>query len=995
LDSIPYYPPVALVLACFFLSGATALVFETLWTRMLVLVFGATSLAQSTVLAAFMGGLALGSALGGRLADRSSRPLRLYGLCQGGIGIYALFLPKLIAAYPGLARALTASHTFWALSLGRFVLSVAALIVPTTLMGTTLPLLSRHVVRLPAEMGRAAARISRLYAANTFGAVLGAAAATFVLLPTLGLSHTHLFAAIADLLLMAVVLLVARRPRVVDPLAEIGTAEASPPVAPALRRLAVGAFCLSGAAAMANQILWTRALSMVIGSSIYSFTLVLLAFLLGLAGGAAALGGFAARTRRPVAWLGALNLGVALLCGWTYVVMDDLPDLFLGLLRDSSFDPGSILAMQMLLALVAVLPPTVLMGATLPVTLRVAAADAGRLGRDVGRAYAANTCGAIAGSLCGGFVLLPAIGIRSGLVAAGTANLVLAAALLSAGLAPGRLRRLAWALPLGLAIAAVRLPAWNLLRLSSGVFRVSIAREHQGERPGAEPELAYYRDGLATTVSVEKWAGNLFSLKNNGKVDASTGDDMPTQIMVGLLPVLLHPDHGLRPLSVLVIGYASGVTVGSVLQADVGHVDVVELERATLQASRFFERVNHRPLADPRVRLIIDDGRNWLASRKERYDVIISEPSNPWITGVSNLFTRDYYRLARERLRPGGIFCSWAQLYEMAPSRIKAIYRAFAESFPSAQVFSAEDVSSDTFLIGTTGGAGAAPRLDLAALSRGMALPRVAAELGRAAVRSPHDLVSFLLLDPDELAAFVSGVEANTDDNLIVELSAPLDLYAAARPSFVTHVYAGQWPYGHLRGWLSGWEREPGRAERYAALAESLLRYGRRREAEWFLGRAGDGPTAARTRRLHDLLTAEDVDLPEVPLAGSEGLEPPRPPSGLDAAAQARFAQDYLAVESRLLQREYADALSIVDGWPKDYVGDPGDDFLLLHGVLLFRAEKYGQAAARLAPLVRDGAHPRPAALFYYGVSAYSSGHYRAGTDALLRWLATEAPRHR
>jgi len=974
------------VLALFFISGATALVFETLWMRMLALVFGATSLAQSTVLAVFMGGLALGSILGGRLADRVHSPLRAYAACEGAIGLYALGLPWLLTSFPSLSHALPSVDSFWAVSVGRFLLASAVMLLPTTLMGATLPLLARHAVRLPEHMGRAATGVSRLFAANTFGAVAGAFSATFILLPVLGLRTTHHMAAAVDLAVAACALLLARRASAPDPLAYLADGSEPPvPLPTTARRLAVIAFAMSGAAAMANQVLWTRALTMVIGSSIYSFTLVLLAFLLGLAGGAAAFSKRASRASNPLAWLCGLNLCIAILAGWTYLVMDDLPEWFLGLLRGSSLEPGTILMMQMGLAMAAVFPATVPMGATLPFTIRAAAANLGRLGRDVGAAYSANTVGAIVGSFMGGFLLLPVLGIRRGLAAAAITNLCLVAMLGWTAARRARVRWLAPALALLTAAGFLRLPEWDLLRLSSGPFRISVSRDDidddDEEEDKERPELVFYRDGLTTTVSVEKWKEGHVALKNNGKVDASSGDDMPTQIMVGLLPVLLHPDHGQRPLSVLVIGYASGVTVGSVLQAGVERVDVVELERATIEASRFFEHVNHRPLSDPRVRLTIDDGRNWLAARDERYDVIISEPSNPWITGVSNLFTVEYFRLARERLAPGGVFCSWAQLYEMSPLRIKSIYRAFSEAFPGAHVFSSEDVSSDTMLIATRSGP---PRLDLRVIERAFRMPKLRAELRRAHVRSPHDVAAFSMLTPDELAAFVAGVGPNTDDNLLVELRAPLDLYAANRPSFAAEVYASDWPYSRVRGCLHGWDEEPGRAQRYAALAESLLRHGKTRQAEWFLKRAG--AAADRARRLHDMVTAEQ-DRHLVPLADEEGLDPPRPPPAASLSEQTRFAEDYLAIERRLAKQEHLTALGILDAWPDRFMKEPGDDLILLHGFLLYMTGQYRSAAARLRPLADAPKPKRSATLHYYGLAAYASGHYRLGVEALLRWL--------
>lgn len=248
---------------------------------------------------------------------------------------------------------------------------------------------------------------------------------------------------------------------------------------------------------------------------------------------------------------------------------------------------------------------------------------------------------------------------------------------------------------------------WNRTQMTLGVFRVSLAQGMLDPDSWGSPDLVYYNDGLTTTVSVERW-GRHYALKNNGKVDASNGDDMPTQINVAAYPLLLHPD-GPEDLDVAVIGFGSGVSVGTSLQFPVRRVDVVELERSIPEAARFFEDVNHLDYRLPhwpyvemdRLTVINDDGRNYLASTQQMYDVVISEPSNPWITGVSDLFTVDHWRITKRRLRPGGIYCQWVQLYELSPENIKTIYRTFASEFEHVLVLSADDRSSDTVMLGS------------------------------------------------------------------------------------------------------------------------------------------------------------------------------------------------------------------------------------------------------------------------------------------------------
>jgi spermidine synthase len=396
----------------------------------------------------------------------------------------------------------------------------------------------------------------------------------------------------------------------------------------------------------------------------------------------------------------------------------------------------------------------------------------------------------------------------------------------------------------------------------------------------------YYRDGLSTTVTVERW-GRHYSLKNNGKVDASNGDDMPTQIMVAALPLWFHP-QGPTGRDVAVVGFGSGVTVGAALQFPVHSVEVVELERSTIDASRFFADVNHLDYAtttfpyvrEPRLRVIDDDGRNFLAASRKQYDVIVSEPSNPWLTGVSDLFTLDHFRIAKQKLAPGGIYCQWAQLYELSPENVKIIYRTFSELFKYVVVFSAEDLSSDTVLLGSD----SPLPLDLARVSRAFALPRVAAELERAYIHSPEDVLARVLLSSrDEVTAFSRGAPLNTDDNARIELAAPRDLIGFERyKGYLETMYAPSWPYGRVRAHLTGFGSGPEASEHYARLAFALIAHGRKLEVPELLalgaaervktqpaaegGRLANDELALVARIHHLLATREDepsLGLPE------------------------------------------------------------------------------------------------------------------------------------
>jgi spermidine synthase len=1063
----------AIVFLCFFFSGASGLLFEVLWTRELGLVFGSTTLAISTVLSVFMGGLAAGSFLGGQLcrSDRSARlrgflarPLRLYALAEAGVGAFALSVPFFLSYYPKVNALLwrTIGDHYAGLSLLRFLATALLLLLPTTLMGATLPLLSQHlaVQRTPGP-GSAAAHVGSLFAANTAGAVLGTFLSGFVLLPRLGVTTTNYVGAFTNLsLALAIVVADAwtrRRARAADrsdsdsasiePAALAGVSEApleiaaeaeldsaakpSPPCPPTdrQRRLAVACYAISGGVAMIYQVLWTRALAIVLGSSVYSFTLILLAFLIGLAGGAAVAarllsrrGILYARPVRALALVHALTLATAL---WSFLVLPRLPEVFLSLLRGASFAVDELLAMQFVLAALAIVPATLAMGCVMPLTIHVYSwrnsddktASAAGLGRDVGVAYAWNTLGAIVGSFAAGFIVLPALGLQRGLLLCALVTAGLSAALLyseapaAAKAVPRRRAPLYYGLlvMLSAGISALLLPRWNLTHFSSGMFRVSIARQVIYFDDRRTPELLYYRDGISTTVSVERW-GKQLALKNNGKVDASNGDDMSTQIMVGLMPLLFHPTALDRPPRAAIVGFGSGVTAGAVTQFPIEHADVIELEPAVVEAGeRFFAEVNHRPSHDSRVRVIAGDGRNFMTQSDSRYDVIVSEPSNPWIAGVSNLFTVDYWRLARSRLAPDGIFCQWAQLYELSQPNVKTLLRSFASVFPYTYVFAAEHRSSDVILI-------ASPRplpLDVARLSRNFTIPTVRAELGRAGFKAPEDILADLLLVPDELPAYTAGAVINTDDNARIEFLAPRDLLGYLRNELTQPgVYSPEWPYGRFERYLAfppgGLAQQP-RGEFYTRLGKALLRHGKRVPAGRLLVRAlgngagENGGAADRLTRLLALFDRRNIAEQEEALSrdwdgddahfasGLAALQIPED-RGLSAADKQRIRRDYAAALRALNEQHFALALRALRDWPMTWVELLGPDVRLVLGYLLYKTDLLEDARDHLEVVADEPKYSawlkqHPSALYYLARAEYIDGDPESAVEHMERYI--------
>jgi hypothetical protein len=402
-------------------------------------------------------------------------------------------------------------------------------------------------------------------------------------------------------------------------------------------------------------------------------------------------------------------------------------------------------------------------------------------------------------------------------------------------------------------------------------------------------------------------------------------------------------------------------------------------------------------LENPKVRALAGDGRNFLSQRSDLFDVIISQPSNPWITGVSNLFTREYFQDIKARLRDDGIFCQWAQLYEMAPWNIKAIYRTLADEFPYVMVFAAEDLSSDTILIASRHPID----LDVRRIARALENPVTAAEAKRAGFASPHDVPAFLLLGPEELRSFTAGARINTDDNALIEFAAPRDLLGYAKfDPYLAKIYGPMWPYGRLSELVAGYDG-PDRAVSMARLARSLLAHGKAREAHLWQRRAeaaGSEPEVAHSRLLLDLVaTREDRD-PEIALAPDDGLQPPVMPPDLKSAVAERVLGDYQQIVALVDKNKYASAFKVVDEWPEEAWGTKlGKDVALLVGVLEYKAEFYGDAIDELKPLADDAEYVkrRPELLYYLGRSYYANATCAKAVAALERFIEAQSALNR
>ncbi len=803
--------------SCFFLSGFSGLLNEVIWSRLFVYTMGSSHHSIAVVVSVFMGGLALGSMLGGPLADRSPQPFRLYGWLVLLAGLLSgAVLPLLWLAEPLLGFAYRLhdgepAHPFF--TLVKAVICALTILLPTTLMGATLPALTRHLTRDLREVG---ARLGSLYAVNTFGAVAGAAAAGFYLIGKIGLGWSIILAAGIDVAVGSVVLLQTRhsskilpagkaspkpsRKRSGDQDKEAAAIEPGGPekIPPAVR-IAVVAFGIAGFVNMCLQLGWTRALIISIGNSTYAFSLIVSIFIFGLAAGGWMAGLFADRVKNPILVFGWLLILTAILSGVTIPWLGVSPARFACQLADLS-RRGDLNYLNFLLeaagsVLLVILPPTILMGMALPLAGKFRVLAPTGVGRGVGSAYAANTIGAILGTALTGFVLLPLLGRIWKLLylAVGLGFLAGIAVVL---IAPGQKRLLRYSI-LGLVVAlclGLAYPTrphgvlgasekyhlfWHPVVFSFGSYTyVKRVREFHSYENYAHAlidsfQSLYFRDGEAASVAVIKQrSDNHLSLKISGKTDASAGKlsfDIQTQLLLGHLPLLLHP----HPKRALNLGLGGGMTLGAMtLHSSVEEIDLLELCPEVEEAARlYFADANHGALSNPKVRKIIGDGRNHLTHTWKTYDVISSEPSNFWIAGLGNLFTEDFYRIALQRLNPGGIACQWIYGYSIRMRDYKIALRTFLRVFPHVVIWSNDH--ADTLILGSR-----EPIVfDRDRIARGFSDTTVREELSTIGIEEPEDLFRYFECSGAKIQEWVGEGLTNRDLFPILEFSSPLGFY--------------------------------------------------------------------------------------------------------------------------------------------------------------------------------------------------------------------------
>ena len=728
-----------------------------------------------------MGGMALGAWLASRLSPRWRDLLLAYAVIEALVGAASLVFHDVFVAATGFAldRAVPALGAPAAIQAFKWTLAALLILPQSVLLGMTFPLMTGGVLRLrPAQSGYA---IAMLYFTNSLGAGVGVLASGFYFIGAVGLPGTLVAAAIVNLTVAAAVMLMPRRPAPAADLAAAQTASPQPGAAPQLRLLLAVA-ALTGLSSFMYEIGWIRMLALVLGSSTHAFELMLSAFILGIA-----FGGLWVRRRIDAARdtvrllaLVQLAMGIAALAtlpvyGSTFRVMQAT------LTTLASTENGYLAfnAVSHAMCLAVMFPAAFCAGMTLPLIT----ASLLRLGvgeRAIGQVYAANTAGAIAGVLIAVHLGFPLLGLKGLIVAGAVIDLVLGVVLL--GSLQGRGRRAAAAVAAGVAVVAVLAAALGVRldahHMASGVYR-------QGHLIENAQAVKLHLDGKTATVSVTGDA-QLLTLRTNGKADGAVRiDDGPpatdeiTMTFLGALPLFLAPEAR----RVANIGFGTGITTHVVLASPrIETLDSVEIEPAIVQAAAHFRRFNWRALDDPRSRIHYEDAKTYFSARQKSYDVILSEPSNPWVSGVASLFSTEFYRDVRRYLRDGGLFMQWVQLYEITPALLATIVRALDANFTDYEFW----LSNDGDMVIVAAHNGQVPRADAKAFQDA----DLRAELDRFRIRNLDDLHLHRLGGRAALGPYFAafGAEPNSDFYPVLELKAPLARYMRANASEVVRL---------------------------------------------------------------------------------------------------------------------------------------------------------------------------------------------------------------
>jgi len=777
----------SLIYLMFFISGASGLVYQVVWVRSLTLIFGGSHLAVTVVLSIFMAGLSIGGYVFGRYADKVKNLLGFYGLLELGIGIFAIIFIGLMKLYPSIYIFLVGgkgdSHLY--LSFIRILFSIVALIVPTTLMGGTLPVLTKFVSDKSKNLR---GPLSYLYGINTLGAVFGAIAGGFFLLRFYTVTTTMTLAIFSNIFVGFFALLLQTKSTL------LSISKGSQPIPSSSQfgnagdifvlKLVLLGIGISGFCALGYEVLWTRILTIVVGANVYSFTTMLASFLTGIALGSAAYGFlpkiFNIRdndTKKSTILFGLVQIVIGVSALLVTIFIRKLPldtiHLYNFFKKIGLGIFGIRLWSNFILAFSYMVIPAFFMGFAFPIAGKIHSEFRNKVGRGVGEVLAFNTIGAILGASVSGFFMIYLFGIERSLQMLIVINIGFGLIILSSLQRINRLRWIAFCLTISILL---------FLSIDQKRFRIwdpkyfAIFRNNQIEAFDTpekikdamdNTDVLYYGEGVESIVSAIKIKGGEQAFITNGRIEASSHlQGRQVMLALGHLPMLLHKD----PKNVLVIGLGSAMTLGSIsLHPQLEKLTLIEIEPKVLNIAKNFENYNHHVLDNPKLRIIFNDGRNFLLTTNEKFDVITADPIHPWFRGAGYLYTKEYFKLASEHLRPGGIICQWLPLYELSPRDLKSIVMTFLQNFNYTMLWLTH---YDGELIGSN-----SPFLiDEKELDRRISQPPVYEDLKQVMMGSATEFLSFFVMGRAGMKRLAEGGIINTDDNLYLEFSAPFSI---------------------------------------------------------------------------------------------------------------------------------------------------------------------------------------------------------------------------
>jgi spermidine synthase len=738
------------LLVLFAASGCAALIYEVVWLQLLQLVVGSTAVSMAVLLSAYMGGLCIGSYLLPRLVSTRRHPLRIYAIIECGIGVLGILVLGLVplvryvyvagvgAGLPGM--------------LLRGILCGLCLLPPTLLMGASLPAMARWLESTP----QGVARLGFLYGANTAGAVLGCVLAGFYLLRVYDMPTATFVAAAINLLTAAVSFVLAARTLAVIRPEDRAVRYTRVPGVWAI----YAAIAISGFTALGAEIVWTRLLSLLLGATVYTFAIILAVFLAGIGLGSAA-GAYIVRAGRPARlWLGICQFLLAASMAWTaWMVYTSLP--YWPINPALTRDPWINYQLDLVRCLWAILPATLLWGASFPLALAAAAREGGDAGKLAAGVYAANTVGAIAGAIAFSLMLIPRIGTQQ------SQRILIVCAAAAAVFALRSVRPLTLVALVLTAVLEWSVPPlpWELLAYGRRL-PASLNRGHS----------LYVGEGINSSIVVSEWDDGKRLFHISGKTEASNEPhDLKLERMLGHIPAMLHP----APQSVLIVGFGAGVTAGSfVTYPEIKRIVICEMEPLVPPATtKYFSRENYSVLHDPRTTIVYDDARHYILTAREKFDIITSDPIHPWVKGSATLYSKEYFDLVKARLNPGGRVTQWIPLYDSDMDTVKSEIATFYESFPNATAWD-NDVAGmgyDVVMLGQTD----APHIDVDAMQHRLEQPgyaRVAQSLKDVKLGTAVELMSTYSGRRSDFDDWLKGAQINHDRNLRLQYLAGLGL---------------------------------------------------------------------------------------------------------------------------------------------------------------------------------------------------------------------------